>query len=71
MGTVIPVDFKRRRTHPRGDQAPKCGMPGETVAVAVCVACLACLHAPLLLWHAWLPSIHPQPARPRMEAEEI
>jgi hypothetical protein len=73
MGTVIPVDFKRRRrAHAYAEQPPVPGMPGQTVALAACVTCLACLHAPLLvLWRAWLPSVRSQPPRPGTGAEEM
>jgi len=72
MGSVIPVDFKRRRrTHASRNQPPMHGMPGQALAVAVCVACLACLHAPLLmLWSPWLPSRHPRAQRPGTDVEE-
>ncbi len=72
MGTVISIDFRqRRRKHASPDQGVMPGMHGQAVAVAVCVACLACLHAPLLmLWTPWLPSVHPQARRCGEAAEE-
>lgn len=62
MGTVIPVDFRqRRRKHASPDHGVMPGMHGDGVAVALCVACLAGLHASLLmLWSPWLPLVYPQ-----------
>lgn len=70
MGSVIQVDFKRRRrTH--ANRAPVHGMPAQVLAAAVCVACLACLQALLLMpWSPWLPSGHPQSQRPGTAVEE-
>lgn len=45
---------------------------GQDMAIAVWVACLACLHAPLLmLWSPWLPSVGSLPARRGTAAEEM
>ena len=65
MGTVIPIDFKRRRrTHAGAHHGATPGMDGQSMSVAVCIACLACVYAPLLMsWSAWLPAMHPQAPR--------
>lgn len=73
MGTVIPIDFQqRRRACARPGGRVLAGMHGQDMAMAigmgmgmaVCVACLACLHAPLLmLWRPWLPSSPPRTRR--------
>lgn len=57
MGTVITVDFKRRRgTHVNNDQSAMSGPPGQPLALTISVACLACVHASLLMvWGSWLP----------------
>ena len=75
MGTVISIDFKRRcRTHASPDHEAMPGMQGEPMAMAVyvaCVACLAWLQAPLLMpWRHWLPSMHPQAPQLGIVVEE-
>ena len=73
MGTVITVDFKRRRrTHVSGDHSAASGPPGQTLASAISVACLACMHAPLLMvWGPWLPLRYPQAQRPGSGVKEM
>lgn len=72
MGTVITVDFKRRRRTPvSDDQSAMSGLPGQTLATAISVACLACVHASLLMvWGPWLPLKYPQ-ARPGSGVKEL
>jgi hypothetical protein len=62
MGTVIPVDFgQRRQKHASPGLEVMRDMHRDAAAVALCVACLACLHASLvMIWSPWLPSVHPQ-----------
>ncbi len=73
MGTVITVDFKRRRgTHVNDDQSAMSGPPGQPLALAISVACLACMHAPLLMvWGPWLPLRYPQAQRPGGGVKEM
>ena len=65
MGTVIAVDFRLcRQKHASPGHEAMPDTHGDAAAVAFCVACLACLQAPLLmLWTLWLPSVHPQAGR--------
>lgn len=72
MGTVIPVDFRQRRQkHASPDHEVMPGMHGDATAVAICLACLACLHVTLLIsWSLWLPSAHPQARRCGHEVKE-
>ena len=73
MGTVITVDFKRRcRTPASDDQSAMSGPPGQTLASAISVAWLACVHASLLMvWDPWLPPRYPQAQRPGSGVKEM